>query len=122
MGGKGVKKYYGDAGQLVPVLFGLTPMLIKLIDIESKKQKSNRSNISRKIVDLYWLDYNKKKIVFPPSQPNQKHPILGLKTVSITLRRDQAAWLRSMAETTGNSISELGRNAVEFYFTEGKQK
>jgi hypothetical protein len=117
LSGKGVKKYYGDAGQLVPVLFGLTSMLIKLIDIESKKQKSNRSNISRKIVDSYWLDYNKKKIVIPSVQPNQKHPILGLKTVSITLRRDQAAWLRSMAEMTRKTISELGRDAIEFYFS-----
>jgi len=122
LSGKGVKKYYGDAGQLVPVLFGLPPELIKLIDIESRKQKSNRSNISRKIVDSYWLDYNKKKIVIPPTQPNQKQSILGLKIVSITLRRDQAAWLRSMAETTGKSISELGRDALEFYFAEREVK
>jgi len=122
LGGKGVKKYYGDAGQLVPVLFGLPLELIKLIDIESKKQKSNRSNISRKIVDSYWLDYNKKKIVIPPSQPNQKQPILGLKTVSITLRRDQAAWLRSMSEITGKSISEMGRNALESYFSKRAQQ
>jgi len=121
LSGKGVKKYYGDAGQLVPVLFGLPSGLIKLIDIESRRQKSNRSNISRKIIDLYWLDYNKKKIVIPPSQPNQKQPILGLKIVSITLRRDQAAWLRSMSETTGKSISEIGRDALGCYFSKRDQ-
>jgi len=122
LGGKGVKKYYGDAGQLVPVLFGLPPGLIKLIDIESKKQKSNRSNISRKIVDSYWLGCNKNKIVIPPFQPNQKQPVLGLKTVSITIRRDQAAWLRAMSDKTGKSISEIGRNALEIYFSKREQQ
>jgi len=122
LGGKGVKKYYGDAGKLVPVLFGLTHEQLEKLENEVKKTHSGRSNISRKAVDSYWLHQNKQKIIHPPSQLFQKHLILGLKTVSITIRRDQAAWLKSMAEISGKTVSEIGRNALEFYFGKRDQQ
>jgi len=99
------------------MLFGLTQELLKKLENEVKKTHSSRSNISRKAIDSYWLYRNKQQIVHPPFQFSKKNVTLGLKTVSITIRRDQASWLRSMSETTGRTISEMGRNALEFYFS-----
>ena len=117
-GGKGVKKYYGDAGTLLPVLFRLTQEQLEKLEKEVKKTHSDRANISRKAIDTYWLNQNKKKIVPQPLPSYQKHSVLGLKTVSVTLRKDQAEWLRSMAELTGKTISQLGRDALDEYLAE----
>ena len=100
------------------MLFGLTPEQLEKLENEVKKTHSDRSNISRKAVDTYWLNQNKKKIIPQPLPSYQKHSILGLKTVSVTLRKDQADWLRSMSELTGKTISQLGRNALDEYLAE----
>ena len=100
------------------MLFGLTPEQLEKLEKEVKKTHSDRSNISRKAVDTYWLNQNKKKIIPQPLPAYQKHSILGLKTVSVTLRKDQSDWLRSMSELTGKTISQLGRDALDEYLAE----
>jgi hypothetical protein len=120
LGGKGFKKYYGESGKLIPVLFGLTQEQLEKLENEAQKAHSGRSNISRKAIDFYWLHTNNRKIIHRPFQLGEKRKCenLGLKPLPVTIRRDQIEWLKSITEITGKSISEVGRNAIEYYFAE----
>ncbi len=111
--GKLVKGKYCGPGEPVSVLFGLTEKQREKLENEVKKTHLNRSNIYRKSLDAYRLKINKEPISY---QPYHKYPILGLKNVSVTIRQDQADWVRVLAEKTGKKLSEIGREALEYYF------
>ncbi len=42
----------------------------------------------------------------------------GFKMVCVTIRQDQGNWLRMMSEKTGKRLSQLGREATEYYLSE----
>ncbi len=108
-----VKSKYIGPGQPVSVLFGLTENQRKKLENEVKRTHSNRSNICRKALDAYRLKINKETVSY---QPYHKYPVLGLKNISVTIRQDQADWVRIMAEKTGKKLSEIGREALEYFF------
>ena len=108
-----VKGKYIGPRKTVSVLFGLTPKQLEKLENEVKKTRSNRSNICRKALDYYQAKINKSNL---PDQPYHKYPILGLKNVSVTIRQDQLDWVRVMAAKTGKKLSEIGREALEYYF------
>jgi len=105
----------------VTAYFGLTNELCKMLENRVKKSQRNRSHIFRKALDSYLMKVNKEPF-FANHQPCQKYPILGLKTVPVTIRRDQDDWLRKMAQLTGKRLSQLGREAIQSYLSEIEQK
>ena len=60
-----------------------------------------------------------REIFLKPTQLYQKHSILGLKTVSITIRKDQVDWLKSMAEVTGESMETFIDGNIVAYTDRG---
>ena len=71
------------------------------------------SHIVREALDSYAMKVNKEPL--SKHQENQKYPIIGLKTIPVTIRQDQDDWLRLVADKTGKKLSQLGREAVEYY-------
>ncbi len=110
---KGVRTDKGARGNVVQAHFGLPLKMYERLENRVKNTKKTRSHISREALDFYFLKVNKE-----PLQIHQicaKDPIVGLKHIPITIRRDQSSWLRMMAEKTGKKISQLGREAIEYY-------
>ncbi len=84
-----------------------------LVENRVKKTKTNRSNIFRRAIDAYWLKLNKEPEI--RCITGKKYPVRGLKTIAVTIRKDQDDWLRQMVEKTGKKRSEIGREALEYY-------
>ena len=84
--------------------------------LENRVQKTQktRSHIVKEALDAYFLKVNKEPLEV--HQICEKDPVIGLKTVSVTIRQDQGDWLRMMSEKTGKRLSQLGREAMEHYF------
>ncbi len=92
---------------------GLPLKICERLENRVKKTKKNRSHISREALDCYFLKVNKEPLKV--HQICEKDPIIGLKVIPVTIRRDQIDLLRIMAEKTGKKLSQLGREAIEHY-------
>ncbi len=103
----------GTRGNVVQAHFGLPLEMYKGLENRVKNTKKTRSHISREALDLYFLKVNKEPLEI--HQICEKNVIIGLKNIPVTIRRDQSYWLRMMAEKTGKKISQLGREAIEYY-------
>jgi predicted DNA-binding protein len=113
---KGDKRNQRGCGTVVNAYFGLPQEICKRLENRVKKTGKTRSHIVREALDSYALKVNKEPL--STHQANEKHPIIGLRTYPLTIRQDQDAWLRTMAEKTGKKLSHIGREAVEWYFNE----
>ena len=88
----------------------MTPKLIKKLENLAKKERKTESEVLRKILDAYFKDVDKKGL---PYEPLRKIPPVGLRVLPRTIRKEQEARLRELAEKTGRKISELVREVVE---------
>lgn len=109
-----VKKKCMGQGNMAQGLFGLTQNQLETVKIYVKKAKTNRSNIFRRALDAYRLMLNKEPEI--QCVTGKKYPVRGLKIIATTIRKDQDEWLRQMVEKTGKKRSEIGREALEYYF------
>ena len=94
--------------------FGLPQEICKRLENRVKQAHKTRSHIVQEALDAYFLKVNKEPLEV--HQICEKDPVIGLKTVSVTIRQDQGDWLRMMSEKTGKKMSHLGRAAMEHYF------
>ena len=76
----------------------------------AKREGKTESEVLRPIIDAYLRDTEKRGLTY---EPFRKLSPVGLKTLPRTIRKDQDARLREIAEKTGRKISELVREAVE---------
>ena len=105
-------------GNMAQGLFGLTKKQLEMLDLRVETTQTSRSNIFRQAIDAYWLKLNKE----PKIQciTGKRYPTIGLKIIATTIRKDQDDWLRQMVEKTGKKRSELGREALEYFFEQIK--
>ena len=77
----------------------------------------SESEALRRVLDAYLAEVDKRGL---PSEPYGKMRFQGYeeRVVPRTIRREQDAKLRELAEKTGRSISELVREAVERFESE----
>ncbi|OGX29295.1 MAG: hypothetical protein A3B78_01240 [Omnitrophica WOR_2 bacterium RIFCSPHIGHO2_02_FULL_67_20] len=78
----------------------------------AKQSAVSESEALRRMVDAYLAEVDKRGL---PSEPYGKMKFRGYeeRVVPRTIRREQDAKLRELAERSGKSISELVREAVE---------
>ena len=92
------------------VYFGLPERLAKKLTNLAKKEKKTESEVLRHIIDAYLKKTGRKKLKY---EPCKKFSPVGLKVMPRTIRKDQDAEIRKIAEKTGRPISEIVREAVE---------
>lgn len=112
---KGVKRNPRTRRAVVNAYFGLPEEMCKRLENRVKTSRKTRSHIVKEALDAYFLKVNKEPLEV--HQICEKDPVIGLKTISVTIRQDQGDWLRMMSEKTGKKLSQLGREAMEFYLT-----
>lgn len=113
---KGVRTDLNFRGNMAHAYFGLSHEVCKRLENMIEKTRKNRSHISREALDAYFLEVNKAPLRVHGSC--EKDPIIGLKHIPLTIRKDQSEWMRLMSEKTGKKMSRLGREAIEFYLTQ----
>ncbi len=99
---------------MVHAYFGLPQEVWKSLENRVKNGPKSRSHISRESLDLYFFKLKKARPMRTLQTCEKSSPV-GLKTISVTIRKDQDQLLRIFAEKTGKNISQLGREALEAY-------
>ena len=89
----------------------MTPGLIKKVKDLAEKKSKTESEILRQMLDVYFENIKKDL----PYEPLRKTSPVGLKVLPRTIRKDQDARFRELAEKSGRKISELVREAVESF-------
>ena len=72
------------------------------------------SHTFRQALDLYFSAITKEGYV-SLHKPFEKTAPIGLKTISVRIRKDQDDQLRKVSEMTNRGLSELGRDAITQY-------
>ena len=103
-------RYINPRSNYSTVYFGLPEKSAKKIENLAKKEKKTESEVLRHIIDDYLKKITMKK---PGFEPFRKFSPVGLKTLPRTIRKEQDAKIRKLAEETGRPISEIVREAVE---------
>lgn len=99
---------------VVNAYFGLTLKLWKALEKRVQDTQTTRSHIVRQAIDAYLIVLNKTG--FSKHKKYQKSVVgEGLKTMAVTIRKDQDRWLRLVSEQTGKKISLIGREAIEHH-------
>ena len=111
---KTVKDDKNKNKNVVNAYFGLPPKLWKTLEKRVQDTQTNRSHIVRQAIDAYLIMLNKTG--FSKHKKYQKSVVgKGLKTMAVTIRKDQDRWLRRVSEQTGKKISLIGREAIELH-------
>jgi predicted DNA-binding protein len=107
-----VKKLSSRHTNYTTVYFSLTAAQAKKLREVAKKAVVTESEALRRMIDAYLVEVDKRGL---PSEPYGKMRFKGYKerVVPRTIRREQDARLRELAEKTGRSLSELVREAVD---------
>ena len=107
-----VKKLSARHRNYTTVYFSLTSEQTRKLREAAKKAVVTESEALRRMIDAYLAEVDKRGL---PSEPYGKMRFKGYeeRVVPRTVRREQDAKLRELAEKTGRSISELVREAVE---------
>ena len=103
-------KYINPRSSYSTVYFGLPEKAAKKLKNLARKEKKTESEVLRHIIDDYLKKTKEKK---PKFEPFRKFSPVGLKTLPRTIRKEQDAKIRKLAEETGRPISEIVRDAVE---------
>ena len=106
-------KKYSSRQNYTTVYVSMTSEQAKKLREAAKKSLTSESDALRKMLDAYLADVDKRGL---PVGPYGKMKFVGYKdkVVPRTIRKEQDARLRELAERTGRSISELVREAIEF--------
>ena len=107
-----VKKLSARHTNYTTVYFSLTAAQARKLREAAKKAVVTESEALRRMMDAYLAVVDKRGL---PTEPYGKMRFQGYeeRVVPRTIRREQDARLRELAERTGRSLSELVREAVD---------
>ena len=102
-------KQYPKNAKYVTVNIGLPEEVLDVLKKYSREANTLQSKVIQEAIEYYLLLWEIEKL---PYEPLRKKQILGLKRIARTITIEQDKRLRSLAEGSGRSISELTREAI----------